>query len=167
MIFFQFFFSFLTGGKDCMLYRKIAFYIVRLPHQLFHLLWKLSRMSGGHLEKIGRPVVLENVSGGHFERRKKKRLLLPIFHRGRTLNMFFFLLCLTPMTNTNIKQTHSASICVVRRHQASLSLKTILVLFSVITCSPPHEADSWPQEAESASWGGLRPWAGFPYWAIP
>ena len=53
-------------------------------------------MSGGHLEKIGRPVVLENVSGGHFERKKekKKRLLLPFFHRGRTLNMFFFLLCL-------------------------------------------------------------------------
>ena len=42
-----------------MLYRKIAFYIFRLPHQLFHLLCKVSRMSGGHLEKIGRPVVLE------------------------------------------------------------------------------------------------------------
>ena len=49
-------------------------------------------MSGGHLEKIGRPVVLENVSGGHFEEEKKKRLLLPFFHRGRTLNMLFFLL---------------------------------------------------------------------------
>ena len=57
--------------KDCMLYRKIAFYIFRLPHQLFHLLWKLSRMSGGHLKKIGWPVVLENVSGGHFEEEKK------------------------------------------------------------------------------------------------
>ena len=42
-------------------------------------------MSGGHLENIGQPVVLENVSGGHFEKkeRKKKRLLLPFFHRGR------------------------------------------------------------------------------------
>ena len=72
MIFFQFFFFF-PRGKDCMLYRKIAFYIFRLPHQLFHLLWKLSRMSGGHLEKIGRPVVLENVSGGHFEEKKEKK----------------------------------------------------------------------------------------------
>ena len=64
-----------------MLYRKIAFYIFRLPHQLFHLLRELSRMSGGHLDKIGRPVVLENVSGSHFEKRKekKKRLLLPFF----------------------------------------------------------------------------------------
>ena len=101
---FFFFFFFFFGGKDRMLYRKIAFYIFRLPHQLFHLLWKLSRMSGGHLEKIGRPVVLENVSGGHFEEekeKKKKRLLLPFFHRGRTLNMFcFFLLRLIPF---NIK----------------------------------------------------------------
>ena len=47
-------------------------------------------MSGGHLEKIGRPVVLENVSGGHKKKIKKKRLLLPFFHRGRTLNMFCF-----------------------------------------------------------------------------
>ena len=29
-------------------------------------------MSGGHLEKIGRPVVLENVSGGHFEEEKNE-----------------------------------------------------------------------------------------------
>ena len=48
-------------------------------------------MSGGHLENIGRPVVLENVYGVHFEEKKKKRLILPFFHRGRTLNMFFFL----------------------------------------------------------------------------
>ena len=81
---FQFFFFFFI---DWMLYRKIAFYIFRLPHQLFHSLWKLSRMSGSHLEKIGQPVVLENVSGGHFEEKKeeKKRLLLPFFHRGRTI----------------------------------------------------------------------------------
>ena len=64
---------FFSGGKDRMLYRKIAFYIFRLPHQLFHLLWKLSRMSGGHLEKIGRPVVLKNVSGGHFEEKKEEK----------------------------------------------------------------------------------------------
>ena len=31
------------------------------------------KKTGGHLEKIGRPVVLENVSGGHFEKKKKKR----------------------------------------------------------------------------------------------
>ena len=30
-------------------------------------------MSGGHLEKIGRPVVLENVSGGHLKKKKKKK----------------------------------------------------------------------------------------------
>ena len=55
----------------------------------------LKQNTGSHLEKTGRPVVLENVSGGHvifllIEREKKKRLLLPFFHRGRTLNMFFF-----------------------------------------------------------------------------
>ena len=31
----------------------------------------LKQKTGSHLEKIGRPVVLENVSGGHFERKKK------------------------------------------------------------------------------------------------
>ena len=66
-----------------MLYRKIVFYIFRLPHQLFHLLWKLSRMSGGHLEKLGRPVVLENVSGGHFEKKKKKKAPPPSFFPQR------------------------------------------------------------------------------------
>ena len=51
----------------------------------------LKQKTGSHLEKIGRPVVLENVSGGHFEReKKKKKRLLPFFHRGRTLNMFLF-----------------------------------------------------------------------------
>ena len=80
------------------LYRKIALYIFRLPHQLFHLLWKLSCMSGGHLEKIGRPVVLENVSGSHKKikkKKKKRRLLLPFSHRGRTLNTFFFYFALS------------------------------------------------------------------------
>ena len=33
----------------------------------------LKQKTGSHLEKIGRPVVLENVTGGHFERKKKKK----------------------------------------------------------------------------------------------
>ena len=32
----------------------------------------LKQKTGSHLEKIGRPVVLENVSGGHFERKKEE-----------------------------------------------------------------------------------------------
>ena len=52
----------------------------------------LKQKTGSHLEKVGRPVVLENVSGGHFERENyilKKRLLLPFFHRGRRLSCYF------------------------------------------------------------------------------
>ena len=66
----------------------------------------LENVSGGHLEKISRPVVLENVSGGHFEKKRKKRLLLPSFQRGRTLNMFFFYfaLCNSGQTQNALKQ---------------------------------------------------------------
>ena len=115
--FFFFPFFFFSGGKDRMLYRKIAFYIFRLPHQLFHLLWKLSRMSGGHLEKIGRPVVLENVSGGHFikKKEKKKCLLLPFFHRGRMLNMFFFYFALgVSLSNGVFDKFNPGSQCLKR-----------------------------------------------------
>ena len=34
-------------------------------------------MSGGHLEKIGLPVVFENVSGGHFEEKKEEKKTAP------------------------------------------------------------------------------------------
>ena len=38
------------------------------------------------------PTDRENVPSGHFERKKKKKgLLLPIFRKNRTLNMFVFL----------------------------------------------------------------------------
>ena len=84
-----FFFSFFSEEKIAC-YIKIAFYIFRLPHQLFHLLWKLSRMSGGHLEKIGRPVVLENVSGGHLKKKKKNASSFLFSTEAGTLNMFCF-----------------------------------------------------------------------------
>ena len=86
----KFFFFFSEEKIACYTYRKIAFYIFRLPHQLFHLLWKLSRMSGGHLEKIGRPVVLENVSGGHFEKNPKQTPPPSFFPQRQDAKHVFF-----------------------------------------------------------------------------
>ena len=52
----------------------------------------LKKQTGSHLEKIGRPVVLENVSGGHFERKKNKNTPPPSFfpQRPDTKHVLFF-----------------------------------------------------------------------------
>ena len=55
-IYYYFFFSFLSGGKDCMLYRKIAFYIFRLPHygvfvEIMGSMWLLQGAHGNPARK--------------------------------------------------------------------------------------------------------------------
>ena len=53
----------------------------------------LKQKTGSHLEKIGRPVVLENVSGGHFEREKKNEKAPPpsfFPQRPDAKHVFFF-----------------------------------------------------------------------------
>ena len=52
----------------------------------------LKQKTGSHLEKIGRPVVLENVSGGHLKKKKKKKAPPPSFfpQRPDAKHVFFF-----------------------------------------------------------------------------
>ena len=54
----------------------------------------LKQKTGSHLEKIGRPVVLENVSGGHLKgKRKEKKAPPPSFfpQRPDAKHVFFLL----------------------------------------------------------------------------
>ena len=79
-----------------MLYRKIAFYILDSRIN-FSICCENCHVCLAAIFEKNRPAgCFGNVSSGHFEEKKggKKRLLLPFFHRGRTLNMFVFLLCL-------------------------------------------------------------------------
>ena len=66
--------AFINAEPEC----DFTFYIESSPYKLISYpesKWgPLKKKAGGHLEEIGRPVVLENVSGGHLE---KKGLLLP------------------------------------------------------------------------------------------
>ena len=103
-------------------FRKIAFYIFRLPHQLFHLLWKLSRMSGGHLEKIGRPVVLENVSGGHFEKKKENKAPPPSFFPWRQDAEHVCFFTSPKVLSDGKKKTHWGSVSFFFHFWASLRL---------------------------------------------